>query len=62
MNEFQYPEDRSELYEGPNEEEQSLYFSLMDFQQLVERYGVDFVINRLNFETSNKLYEYYQGC
>lgn len=52
---FEYPEDRSELFEQPNEEEASFYFSLMDFKQLIKRYGVEFVMNRMDIETYQEL-------
>lgn len=57
-NPFEYPEDRSELFGETNEEEASFYFSLMDFKQLIERYGVDFVMNRLDEETFDKIMDW----
>lgn len=50
-NPFEYPEDRSEIYGESNEEEASFYFTLMDFQALVKRYGVEFIMNRLDENT-----------
>ena len=54
-NPFEYPDDRSEFFGEANEEEASFYFSLMDFEKLIEHYGTEFVLNRLGEETFNKL-------
>ena len=59
MTEFQYPEDRGEIYGEPNEEEAALYFSLMDFEHLIERYGTQFIMTRLRNETFQKLSEWF---
>ena len=48
---FDYPTDRSELFTGGNEEEASVYFRLIDFQDLIKKYGIDFVMNRLDENT-----------
>lgn len=58
-NPFEYPEDRSDIFMGANEEEASFYFSLMDFEQLIKRYGADFVINRMGEDTFNLLAEWF---
>lgn len=54
-NPFEYPEDRHELFEQPNEEEASVYFRLMDFQDLIKQYGVDFAMNRLDEEVFQQI-------
>lgn len=51
-NPFEYPDDRSELFEPENEEcthseEAHFYHTLADFEELVLRYGTDAVMNRL---------------
>lgn len=51
---FLYPEDRSELFEH-NEEEAVFYFTLSEFDQLIERYGADFVVARMKETTFEKL-------
>lgn len=38
-----------------NEEEASFYFSLNDFEQLLDRYGADFVLKRMRNESFDKL-------
>lgn len=55
---FEYPADRSELFGETNEEEASFYFSLIDFKQLIDRYGVEFVFNRLDLETFDKIVDW----
>lgn len=48
---FNYPTDRSELFGETNEEEASVYFRLIDFQDLIKKYGIDFIMNRLDNDT-----------
>lgn len=55
MEPFEYPEDRAELFGKQNEEEAWFYFILNDFKDLINHYGVDFVMNRLDTETYSKL-------
>ena len=57
-NPFEYPADRSEFFGETNEEEAAFYFSLMDFKQLIDRYGVEFVFNRLDEETFDKILDW----
>ncbi len=57
-NPFEYPNDRQEFFEGASEEEASFYFSLMDFESLIKRYGIDFVMNRLDEETFDKIMDW----
>ena len=59
LDEFQYPEDRGEIYGEPNEEEAAFYFSLMDFEALIERYGAQFVLSRMRNEAFEKLSEWF---
>lgn len=59
MNESMYPEDRGEIYGETNEEEASFYWSLKDFENLVERYGADMVISRMGSDCFKKLSEWF---
>ncbi len=59
MNEFEYPEDRGEIYGEPNEEEAWVYFTLNDFAHAVNKYGAQFVLARLNNEAFQKLSEWF---
>jgi hypothetical protein len=59
MEPFEYPEDRSEIFGEVNEEEASFYFSLNDFEQLISRYGVQFVMSRMRNETFEKLSQWF---
>jgi hypothetical protein len=56
MDEFFYPEDRGELFGEPNEEEAWVYHTLTDFDEIVKRNGVFFVLNRISKETLNEIY------
>ena len=58
-NPFEYPEDRHELFEQPNEEEAAFYFTLNDFKEFIDKYGVNFVMNRLDEETFDKLVDWF---
>lgn len=55
-----YPEDRGEIYGEPNEEEAALYFTLMEFTQIVDKYGVDFVMTKLDKKTFDKINQWIQ--
>jgi len=57
-NPFEYPEDRGEIFGEPNEEEAHFYFTLMDFKGFIDKYGVDFVMNRLDEETFDKILDW----
>lgn len=54
-NPFEYPEDRSELFEPENEEEAHFYHTLADFEELVVQYGTDAVLNRISEPVFMKL-------
>ena len=54
-NPFEYPADRPEFFEGASEEESHFYFTLREFENLVRDHGVDFVLNRMDEETFDKL-------
>jgi len=58
-NPFEYPENRSEFFGEANEEEASFYHSIMDFESLLDRYGIDFVMNRMNEEVFIKLADWF---
>ena len=58
-NMFHYPEDRAELFEGPSEEEAHFYFVLNDFEELIQKYGVDYVMTKIRFPTYLKLFDYF---
>lgn len=58
-NPFEYPDNRSEFYEGPSEEEAHFYFTLMDFKGLVKAHGAAFVMNRLDQETFDSLVDWF---
>jgi hypothetical protein len=57
---FEYPEDRGEIYQAPNEEEAHLYFTIADFGDLIEKYGVDFVMNRVRYPIYMKIYRHFE--
>ncbi len=42
-------------YDEQDEEEASLIFTIMDFEQLVDRYGVDEVMNNMKCNTVAKI-------
>jgi hypothetical protein len=52
---FEYPQDRGELFEGANEEEMAFYFAIMGFEDMINKHGADFVMNRLPLEIVNKI-------
>jgi len=54
-NPFEYPEDRAELFTESNQEEAHFYFTLSDFENLVSKHGIDFVMNRLSEDVFIKL-------
>ena len=58
-NPFEYPEDRHELFEQPNEEEANFYFTLREFENLVREHGVDFVLNRIDEEIFQQMAQWF---
>jgi hypothetical protein len=56
---FEYPEDRGEIFGEYNDEEASFYFMLNDFDACVSKYGAQFVISRMRNETFEKLSEWF---
>lgn len=56
-----YPEDRSELFEGPSEEEAHFYFTMNDFENLILTYGPDFVLNKVRYPVYMRLYNYFES-
>lgn len=54
-NPFEYPGDRSEIFEPENEEEAHFYHTLADFEELVLRYGIEAVMNRISEPVFMKL-------
>lgn len=57
--EFQYPEDRGEIYGDISEEEAHFYFTLLDFEELVNKYGSQFVVSRMRNECFEKLSDWF---
>jgi hypothetical protein len=55
-----YPEDRGEIFGEPNEEEAHFYFVLNDFTDLLDKYGVDYVMTRLRYPEYMKLFNYFE--
>jgi len=55
-----YPEDRGEIYGETNEEEAALYFTLMEFTQVVDKYGIDFIMMRLDRKTVDQIDQWIQ--
>jgi hypothetical protein len=53
-----YPEDRDELFEVP-EEEAHFYFSLMEIESNIEKYGAHFVLSRMRNDAFSKLAEWF---
>ena len=54
-----YPEDRGELFGEVNEEEASFYFTLNDFERLIEHYGAHFVLSRMRNNSFEKLSQWF---
>jgi len=59
MEPFEYPEDRGEIFGEVNEEEQSLMYSIMDFEQLIDRYGVNLIFARMRNDQFMKIAEWF---
>ncbi len=56
---FSYPEDRSEIFEGPNEEEAHFYFTLNDIEHYINKDGAHFVLSRMGNDAFEKLSEWF---
>lgn len=56
---FEYPEDRGEIFGEQNEEEASFYFSLNDFEHFLNKYGAQFVLARMRNDAFEKLSEWF---
>ncbi len=59
MNESLYPEDRGEIYGEVNEEEAWLYHTLSEFEDIVNKYGAQFVLARMRNSCFEKLSEWF---
>ena len=51
--------EEGEGLEQQLDEEAAFYFSIMDFTQLVDKYGAEFVIKRMDPKTVEKLSEWF---
>jgi hypothetical protein len=56
---FLYPEDRSEIFEQPNEEEAWFYHTMNDFEEAIDKYGALFVLSRMRNEPFEKLADWF---
>src|ERR1044072_5970976 len=45
--------------DNPDQEEANFYFALHEFKEIVERYGIQKVVEELDQETEDELYWYY---
>lgn len=55
-----YPEDRAEFFEGPSEEEAHFYFVLNDFEELILKYGVDYVMNKVRYPVYLRIFDHFE--
>lgn len=54
-------EEQERASEDQNEEEAHFYFVVSDFEELIQKYGVDFILSKVRYPIYMKLYHYFNG-
>ena len=56
---FEYPDDRAEIFTQPNEEEAWFYHTMSEFEDVVNKYGAQFVLSRMRNDPFMKLADWF---